>query len=181
MRTLRLSAVLLAVSLVFHEIAYSIARGGLIGPHQCLGLATQLGVGALIATAAAAAVRPSLGAPGRNPEPYAPFAFAAALLAILLTQEFAEWATFGTGVQGLLAAVAISGLAAPLALGMGAIAAGLAVLSDLASDRLCRRRDEDRHPRAPFRAPVPRAPSFSSALVSGLAFGFARRPPPLPV
>ena len=177
-RILRLGAVLLAVSFAFHELAYAIVGDDLVGAQGGLDLFWQVVIGGTAACVAAACVVPLLGRPGRNPHHLASFAFAGALLAILFTQEAAESAILGTGPQGLLAAFAMLGLTAPLALGFGVIAAGIAVLSDLASDKLARRRVPHRRRRA-FRAPVPVTPNFFGAFCAGLAFGFARRPPPL--
>ncbi len=89
-RTLRLGAVLLPAAIVLHEVAYSLAGGGLVGAHGYFEVLIPLSAALAASLACAAIVMPALGAPGREPEPYAPFALAGALLAIFFIQELAE-------------------------------------------------------------------------------------------
>lgn len=181
-RTLRLGAVLLPASLLLHELAYSIAGGGLIGAHHYLEVVVPLAVALAASLACAAIVLPALGRPGCEPQPYAPFALAGALLAIFSIQELAEATIMGGGIDGLIASIKVSWLAPPLALALGALAAALAVLFDRAGARLAARRERRRQPRRRWRpAPPPLDPRLAHPASAGLAFGFARRPPPRPV
>ncbi len=180
-RTLRLGAVLLPASLLLHELAYSIAGGGLIGAHHYLEVVVPLAVALAASLALAAVALPALGAPGREPQPYAPFALAGALLAIFAIQELAEATIMGGGTAGLIASIKVSWLAPPLALALGALAAAIAVLFDRAGAHLAARRTRTRPPRRRRRlAPPPADPRLEHPASAGLAFGFARRPPPLP-
>lgn len=180
-RTLRLGAVLLPASLLLHELAYSIAGGGLIGAHHYLEVVVPLSVALAASLACAAIVLPALGGPGRGPEPYAPFALAGALLAIFAVQELAEATIMGGGVAGLMASIQVSWLAPPLSLALGALAAAITVVLDRAGARLADRVGRRRERRRPRRrlAPPPRDPHLENPASAGLAFGFARRPPPL--
>lgn len=179
-RTLRLGAVLLPASLLLHELAYSIAGGGLIGAHHYLEVVVPLAVALATSLACAAVALPALGGPGREPQPYAPFALAAALLTIFAVQELFE-AVMGGGVEGLIASIQVSWLAPPLALALGALAAALAVLFDRAGAHLAAHLTRTPRQRRRRRLVVPpRDPGLSHRLGAGLAFGFARRPPPLP-
>ena len=180
LRVLRLGAVLLPASLLLHELAYSIAGGGLIGAHHYLEVLIPLSFALAASLAFAAIVLPALGAPGEEPEPYAPFALAGALLGIFAAQEIAEATLLGGGLQGLAASASVAWLAPPLALALGALAAAFSVLFDRAGKRLARRSSLHRPPRARVNRAcrVPVAPSFEVAACASLAFGFARRPPP---
>lgn len=182
-RTLRLGGVLLPASLLLHELAYSIAGGGLIASHHYLEVLIPLSVAIASSLACAAVVLPALGGPGREPQPYAPFALAGALLAIFAVQELAEATVMGGGSAGLMASIQVSWLAPPLALALGAAAAGVAVLFDRAGAHLAARMARRAQPRRPRRrlAPQPRDPRLAHRPSAGLAFGFARRPPPLQV
>ncbi len=178
-RILRLGAVLLPASLLLHELAYSIAGGGLIGAHHYLEVVVPVSVALAASLALAAIVLPALGRPGCEPQPYAPFALAGALLAIFAIQELGEATIMGGGTEGLLASIRVSWLAPPLALALGALAAAVAVLFDRAGTRLAARRARRRPPRH-RRRPVapPLDPRLAHPASAGLAFGFARRPPP---
>lgn len=181
-RTLRLGAVLLPASLLLHELAYSIAGGGLIAAHHYLEVVIPLSVALAASLAAAAVVLPALGEPGREPQPYAPFALAGALLAIFVVQELVEATILGGGSAGLLASIQVAWLAPPLALALGAVAAGIAVLFDRAGEKLARRFAQPQRQRRRRRpTAAPRDPVVEHLASAGLAFGFARRPPPLPV
>lgn len=179
-RTLRLGAVLLPASLLLHELAYSIAGGGLIAAHHYLEVLIPLSVALAASLAAAAVVLPALGEPGREPQPYAPFALAGALLAIFAVQELVEATILGGGSAGLLASIQVSWLAPPLALALGAVAAGVAVLFDRAGAKLAARFAQPPLIRPRGRAAIaPPDPGVENPVGAGLAFGFARRPPPL--
>jgi hypothetical protein len=182
-RTLRLGAVLLPAALLLHEIAYSIAGGGMIGAHHYLEVVVPLAFALAASLACAALVMPALGRPGRGPQPYAPFALAGALLAIFVCQELAEATVLGGGMRGLAASLAVSWLAPPLALVLGAIAAGIAVVFDRAGNRIAARFAARRRRLRPARARrvPPRDPRLEHRPSTCLAFGFARRPPPLRV
>lgn len=180
-RTLRLGAVLLPASLVLHELAYSIAGGGLIGAHHYLEVVVPVSVALAASLACAAVILPALGGPGREPQPYAPFVICAALLTIFVVQELFEATVMGGGTEGLLASIQVSWLAPPLALALGALGAALAVAFDRAGAHLAARITRRTRPQRPLRrlAPSPRDPRLIHRPGAGLAFGFARRPPPL--
>lgn len=176
---MRLGAVLMPASLLLHELAYSIAGGGLIGAHHYLEVVVPLSVALAASLALAAVVLPALGKPGCEPQPYAPFALAGALLGVFAIQELAEATIMGGGIEGLAASVQVSWLAPPLALALGALAAALAVLFDRAGARLAVRRARNRPPRRRRRLTLPPLdPRIEHPASAGLAFGFASRPPP---
>jgi hypothetical protein len=106
--------------------------------------------------------------------------YAIGLICVYLVQELAE-GLLVAGQAGLLEGALGAGgwLIVPLAMAFGAAAALIGSLLDRAEVRLARRVTA-RPRRAPRRLPRPRsvAPRCLASLT--LAFGFARRPPPLP-
>lgn len=180
LRTLRLAAILLPASLVLHELAYALAGGGFVGAHGYLELLVPISVALAASIAFATLVAPSLGAPGGKPSPFAPFALAGALIGIFVVQELAEAALLGGGVEGLAASAAVSWLAPPIALLLGALASGLIVALERTGQLLATppRRDRTGIPRTPTAPLAPADPEIGAAACTGLSFGFARRPPP---
>lgn len=179
MRALRIVAILLPAALLLHELAYAVAGGGLIGAHHYLEILVPLAAAAAASMAFASLLIAALGEPGSEPQPFAPFAFAGALLGIFAAQELAEATLLGGGAAGLAASISVAWLAPPLALLLGALAGALIVALDRAG-RLLARPLADR-PREPWVVPlqlVPVGPSLHPLACRGLAFGFARRPPP---
>jgi len=182
LRRLRLAAILLPASLLLHELAYVLGGGGLLGAHGYLELLVPISVALVASAGFASLVAPALGAPGARPQPHAPFALAGALMGIFAIQEIAEAILLGGGAQGISASVAVSWLAPPLALLLGALASGLVVSLEHVGQRLATR-PVRRHPRvlrSPRAGPVPAVPDLLLPAGAGLSFGFARRPPPVP-
>lgn len=182
LRSIRLAAILLPSSLVLHEGAYALAGGGLLGgSHGYLELAVPL-ISALAASLALAGVLlPALGARAERAERLAPFALAAALVAIFCVQELAEAALFGGGWSGFAASVAVAWWVPPLALLLGALASGLVVSLERVGDLLVvavSRRRGRRVPSAVDTCSLGPQPYLLARACSGLAFGFSRRPPP---
>ena len=107
--------------------------------------------------------------------------YGVALFAVFVTQELAEGALFAGHPAGLAAIVGGGAwLAAPLALAFGALAALAERLLDRAEGAIAGRL---RRPGAPAEAPDPASPAARPAwrplAAAPLAFGLARRPPPL--
>jgi hypothetical protein len=149
--------------------------------HQCLGLG--------VATLAAGLTRAALGLAGsggrgRGALPASIAArtvlYAASIAVAFAIQETAEGALFAGHAAGIAAILGLGGwLALPLALVFGAVCAlldgGLARLESL----VARRTETAGRPRAP-RSAGGAAPRASLPLPTvPLAFGLARRPPPL--
>lgn len=180
LRTIRLAAVLIPAALLLHEAAYALAGGSLLGAHGYLEALLPVAIAMAAALAAAALVLPALGAPGGRPSAHAPFVLAAALLGVFVVQELAEGFLLGGGVEGLAASASVAWLAPPLALLLGALASGLLASLERAGETLAQppnRRCPGR--RLAFAGTAsPTAPWVPAAACAGLAFGFARRPPP---
>lgn len=106
--------------------------------------------------------------------------YALGLLAVYLCQELAE-GLLASGPSGLAdAIVGVGGwLVVPLAMVFGAAAALLGGALDRVEARLAGASPPDR-PRAPRALGRPRTVTISPLSLRALAFGIARRPPPLP-
>jgi hypothetical protein len=107
--------------------------------------------------------------------------YAVGLICVYLLQETAE-GLLVAGQPGLLEGALGAGgwLILPLAMAFGAAAALVGGLLDRAEVRLARPAPE-RPRRAPRRLPRPRTVAVRCLASLTLGFGFARRPPPLPV
>jgi hypothetical protein len=178
-RALRLMAILLPAALLLHELAYTIVGGGLIAAHHYLEVLIPVGTAGAASLAFASLLLPALGSETREPQPYAPFAIAGALLGIFVVQELAEATLLGGGAAGLAASLAVAWLAPPLALLLGTIAGAILVALDRAGRMLAAPTRSVPGPRrfAPVE-PVPIGPELHPHACRGLSFGFARRPPP---
>ncbi|HSI79070.1 MAG TPA: hypothetical protein VK919_00320 [Solirubrobacterales bacterium] len=177
-------------ALALHEIRYALAAGQAPGAaidragHGYLELlAPLLAVGAIaaliVSVAAPALLRlsPGLGDDAQLTERAA--AYAAALLAVHLTQELTE-GFLEAGHAGIVEALGSGGLVVmPLAMALGAIAAVARGWLDRAERRLVAALALRILPRAPRAVATPVAPRALRPLASlGLRFGAARRPPP---
>ena len=184
---LRLVAVLALGAFALHQLRYVIAFGGSSSAElarqghgymaDALPVLAVFALSALLGTLIRSRFGPTL---ARAPLTRRTAAFASALLAIYLTQESLEGA-LAAGHPGGVAAVAVAGgwLAVPLALLLGGLAALIVrVLEDIEVVLAARL----------VRAPLPRAPRVrgrgrptlaARLLATPLAFGLARRPPPL--
>jgi len=186
-------ALLALGALALHELRYMLAFGGgadaalertghgyleLLAP-----LVAAVAVAAVIVSVVApAALRlsPALGADDSGLTERAA-AYAAALLAVHLTQELAEALVHG-GHAGIAQALGAGGLAVlPLAMALGALAAFARGWLDRAERGLVTALDREPLPRAPRGAGAPIAPRPARRPLAslGLRFGIARRPPPL--
>ena len=182
-RTLRLAAPLLPAALLLHEAFYLLAPGGGGGAHGYLGVAVPL-VAALGATLALAMVLIPLVAPAVQPraesQPLMPFALGGGLITVFLIQELAEALLLGGGAASMLGVLAWGWLLLPLAIALGALSLLAIRCLDRAGALLVSivrpRPVQSRRPRrgAPLR---PRMRARRS--LSPLAFGLARRPPPV--
>jgi hypothetical protein len=193
-RTARAASLLSLGSLAVHELRYLLAYGHRTGEalanqgHAYLsdlgGALVTLAFASLLATLLAGVLAP----PARRPAQPAGAAFrrvaalyALALLAIFCTQELTEGAVAAGHPAGLAAVLAHGGwVALPLALALG-ILCSLACLALQGVERTLARGACPRHaPRRPPALAEPHAAPARLPLASlSLAFGFARRPPPL--
>jgi hypothetical protein len=188
---LRAGALLAVGALAVHELRYLLAYGshgegaGVNGAHGYLQLLAPLlvaGAFALIAVSVLAPAihrrLPRIADPGAGTERAA--AYALALLALFACQEAAE--ALVTGVPGnALHAVAGPGgwLALPLAMLFGALAELAGRWLDRAETRIASI-FVTRRPRPRAKQARPVAPRLVPLCSRPLAFGFGRRPPPLP-
>jgi hypothetical protein len=182
--SIRLAAVLLPSSLLLHEGAYALAGGVSGRSHDYFALFLPILAVAAVSLAVAAILLPALGfGVGDDRVRSRPFAIALALIVLFAVQEGAEALLFGGGAAQVATAVAAAWALLPLALMLGVVGAGLIELLERAGDRLARLLERRRQPRPrPVNAPRPAALNRTSfAAGSPLAFGLARRPPPLNV
>jgi hypothetical protein len=190
--TVARSAALLSLgALAVHQLRYAAAFGDRAGAalasegHAYLTGAIPPLAAMAVATIAAAVLTRGLGGSAGAAAPLwrRGAAYACALLVVFASQELAEGALAAGHPAGLAGVFGEGGwLAIPLSAAIGAATAFLASLLDRAEDGLGRRvrRREARPARAP-RAIRPtaggrRRPALASR---PLAFGLARRPPPL--
>lgn len=179
-RRRRLLAMLLPASLLVHELAYLIVAGGLSGVHSYLDVAVPLSIALAASAGLASILAPSFGDPGRpGGNPYSPFLVALALIGIFCAQELVEALLLGGGAEGFAASLAVSWLVPPLALLLGALTAGVVLSLERAGALLavCRGRRARLRDRR-VASLIPLDPELVVAACMGLAFGFARRPPP---
>ncbi len=194
--TVRATSLLALGALAVHQLRYLIAYG----PDSSEALAHQghdylaqiapavagLTVAALAATLVAAAFRRRASAArGEFPVPLGTVLFAAALVAIFSTQEFAEGLLAAGHPRGLDALLAHGGwVAVPAAVAVGVLAAtlmrALEGAEDLLTGILAPEPGRGRRPRREVAAPLTAADRPPLAALT-LGFGFARRPPPAPL
>lgn len=176
---LRLVALLLPAALLLHEGAYALSGEAAAAPHGYLELLVPAAAALCAAVALATALAPLLGAPAAERARRSPLALAAALVAIFTVQELAEVVLLGGGAEALAAALASAWLLLPLGLGLGAAVAVAVELLGWAGERLAELAGPGR-PRGAERAPaVPSLVPPATPKLSPLAFGLARRPPPV--
>ena len=193
-RTARATSLLSLAALAVHELRYLVAYGDRADEalasqgHAYLsdlgGALITLMFATLLATLLAGALAPA----ARRPDQPAAGAFrrtavlyALALLGIFCAQELTEGAVAAGHPAGLAAVLAHGGwVALPLALAAGAVCS-LACLALQGIERtLARRAPRRRAPRRPPALAEPHpAPARLPLASLNLAFGFARRPPPL--
>lgn len=193
-RTARATSLLSFAALAVHELRYLLAYGDRASEalaRQGHAYLSDLGgalITVLLATLLATLLASALAPPARRPGQAARSAFprttalyAIALLAIFCAQELTEGVVAAGHPAGLAAVLAHGGLlAVPLALAAGA-ACALACLALQGVERTLARMAFHRpaRPRPPA-LPEPHAAPARRPLASlNLAFGFARRPPPL--
>jgi hypothetical protein len=188
--TARIAAVLALGALGLHELRYLVAFGGQAGEelaragHDYLALIAPALLALSLSFGAAAILMPAL--LGEGPGRRAPFAarwlaLSAAMVVVFCAQELAEGALAPGHAAGLAGVFGSGGwLALPLALALGA--PGAVLLGGLRrAGELVARALAPPLPGAP--AAPPAGPSADPGLLPlaalALAFGFARRPPPL--
>lgn len=185
------SAALIALgALAVHQLRYQLAYGGSAHAElarqghgyltQALPMLIGVGIAALAAGLIRAALRPRRdAAPGRRLAARAGL-FGLAIFAAFAIQESAEGLLFAGHASGAAAVFAGGGwLALPLALVFGTVAAALDGGLERLEALVCRAPPQTPLPRAPRRQGRPAAAATLSLVLSPLAFGLARRPPPL--
>lgn len=178
---LRLLATLPPAALLLHEAVFAVSGGGLQASHSYLELAVPL-VAALTASAAVAAIlAPILARPGESCRVgRAPLSLAVALIGIFVFQELVEAVLLGGGLAALAAALAAAWALPALALVLGSAAAALIVGLQRTSELILRLvgSPAGRGGRQPTESRL-RDAAIRGSAISPLAFGLARRPPPL--
>jgi hypothetical protein len=191
-RLARRASLLALGALALHQLRYALVYGGRTSAalehqgHSYLGDLAPLLVALALSLLSARVIAAALGrlrvAGAREPGWRAEWAFfSAALVAIFSAQELVEGA-LSAGHPGGLAAVFGDGgaVAIPLALAIGALVALLDHFLSRAERSLVARAERDRRPAArPVSLGLPSAPLLAALAARPLAFGLARRPPPL--
>ncbi len=184
--TIRGAALIAIGALALHQARYLLASGELAAAaHGYLGLLLPL-----VATGACAAIALTIAAATRRAPVRArpadvterAIAYAAALFSAYLVQETVEGVVVA-GHGGLAATLTGAGawLALPLAIAIGALAAFAARWLDRVEVRVAAAAARPATRRAPRRSALPRPPARRALATRSLAFGIARRPPPLPL
>jgi hypothetical protein len=186
---IRDTALLLTGAWLVHELRYRFGYGADAAEamqHQGHGYLEQLLPALIAATCAAllvgilAPVLRSGPKQRRRPPARSWIAFSLALLAVFCIQELVEGALAAghpSGLDGLLAGGGWS--AAPASLLIGLALVPVARFFDRVEVALATSPRRDALPRAPRSFAVPSGASARAPLPSPLAFGIARRPPPL--
>ncbi len=192
-RTARAASLLSLAALAVHEFRYLFAYGPRAGEalanqgHAYLsdlgGALVTVALATLLGTLLAGTLAPATRRPGQSAGAFRRTAalYALALLAIFSAQELTEGAVATGHPAGLAAILAHGGwMAVPLAVAAGAVCS-LVCLALRGVERTLARRAPRR--RAPGRPPALAEPHTAPARLPlaslNLAFGFARRPPPL--
>jgi hypothetical protein len=188
----RAVALLTLGALAVHELRYLVAYGadadaalasqGHAYLSELGGMAAGLGLALLLGSALGRARLPRSRTGGRSALGSTAALYGAAIVAIFCAQESAEGALFAGHAAGLAAPVANGGwIALPLALVAGLLCALAARALERVDDALAappRSRVTLPRPSA-VAAPNPAPPRIALGCLA-LAFGLARRPPPLP-
>jgi hypothetical protein len=190
-RTARTASLLSLGALAVHELRYVLAYGERAGEalasqgHAYLsdlgGALITLILATLLATVLAGALAPPARRPGNAGSAFRRMAVlhGLALMAIFCAQELTEGAVASGHAAGLAAVLAHGGwVALPLALAAGALCS-LACLALQGVERNLARRALRRTRRRPPAVAEPHSVSGLPLVALNLAFGFARRPPPL--
>lgn len=178
---IRLTAALLPSALLLHEGAYALSGAPRGGSHTYLELALPLLAALAGVLALASLLLPLLGAgDGARMAPSTPFAFAGGLVAVFTVQELTEAVLLGGGAAGLAGALASAWLLLPLALLLGLLTAAAVEALERTGELLLAARLREPHRRSQERARVASGGMRAwTAASSPLAFGLARRPPPV--
>lgn len=179
-----LAAVLLPSALVLHETVYAVTgeAGATAAQHGYLADALPLIAAAAGSLAVAVLLLPALGLGGDGDRTkLRPFSIALALIALFGMQESVEAFALGGGIGQLASAFAAGWLLLPASIALGAIGAAAIEWLERAGDDLARLLGARRRPsaRRESQAAAPIRPGASFQALSPLAFGLARRPPPL--
>jgi hypothetical protein len=182
---LRLAAVLALAAFALHQLRYLIAYGGSSSAelshqgHSYLAGALPILCVFAVSALAATLIRGRLGATaGRTSMSL--IAIALALLAIYATQESIEGMLAAGHPGGLAALLAHGGwIALPLSLVLGSLAALLLRALERVEVAIAPRHRRRRLGRAPRIAGRARSAGTPKLAAAPLAFGLARRPPPL--
>lgn len=182
--SVRVAAALLPAALVLHEGAYGFAGSREIGAHGYLAailpLIALVGGSLLMAALLLPALRPRADVGGTAA--LRPFSIALALITLFAVQEGTEIVLLGGGLGQLVALLASSWLLLPLALLLGAGGAAIVAALERAGAEIARRLGVCGEPlghRSRARVPRLRPAQARRHTFSPLAFGLARRPPPL--
>lgn len=187
----RAAALIAVAELGVHQLRYLLAFGAATGDelahqgHSYLGAAAPILAALAVSAVAAGVLRAALrGDRARAELPLRSRAalFSVAILSVYCVQELAEGALAAGHPTGTAALLANGGLLAlPLSFALGFIGAlldrGFTGLERLVATR---HRPSPRLPRASARARAHASPVITIRAASPLAFGLARRPPPLP-
>lgn len=191
-RTARAASLLSLGALAVHELRYLFAYGHRAGEalasqgHAYLsnlgGALVTLTLATLLATLLAGGLAPAARRPDQPPAfRRTAVLYSLALLAIFCAQELTEGAVAAGHPAGLAAVLAHGGwVALPLALAAGALCSLACIALQGVEQTLARSAPRRRAPRRPPALAEPNAAPARLPLASlNLAFGFARRPPPL--
>lgn len=182
--SIRVAAALLPAALLLHEGAYGFAGSREIGAHGYLAailpLVALVGGSLLIAALLLPTLRPRADVGGAAA--LRPFTIALALVALFAVQEGTEIVLLGGGLGQLVALLAGSWLLLPLALLLGAGGAAIVTALERAGAEIARLLGVSGRPLRRLRRSSARRPPAMRVRTersSPLAFGLARRPPPL--
>jgi hypothetical protein len=185
---LRLASLLALGAFALHQLRYLLAYGGESGRalgdqgHAYLASAVPILGGLALAAVLATILRVRLG-PGLSKTRWSRRVgfCAAALLAIYAGQELLEGALASGHAAGATAVLGSGGwIAVPLSFAFGGVVALVAHLLERIEVALSRRRLQRIGGRAPRDRGRARSARRANPLSSPLAFGLARRPPPVP-
>ena len=166
-----------------HEVAYGAAGQPPGATHGYLETLLPLALAAAASLTVASLLPALLGAQVGDGRMVAPFGLAAGLLVVYGVQEASEALLLGGGTQALLTSLAVGWLVPPLALLLGLVLSASVLCLGHAELLIARRARPSRVSRlgqGPC-SPTHPQPIIRPLACEGLAFGFARRPPPVAI
>lgn len=179
---LSLAAGLALGSLALHRLVYEVSGSEVAPGHGYLATVLPMVLAVALAVALSAILLRGTGGHSHQPAPrLSPLPVAAGLAAIFGVQETLELILTGGGAGAIGDSLSVAGPMPALVLLVAAAIVAIVVWLDRVGSRLALvvGRSVEVASSRPTRSPVPQAPILFALRILPMAFGLARRPPPL--